>query len=299
MNIAFAGNPNVGKTAIINAIAGSKLKVGNWPGVTVEKKTATFIYKEKEITLTDLPGVYSLSPYTLEERITRDFILEEKPDCIVNVIDSTNLERNLYLTLLLMEMEKPIILAFNMFDELKKSGYKIDIETISEMLGVNIVPTTAIKKEGLDTLMDLAIECKSSNQKTIKYKLRYEGFLEHEIEDIIKKLKENSINSKYPLRWIAIKLIEKDEYALKKLKEETSKDLSSLVKENIMRIEERFGEDTEAVLSQTRYGIINGILKKTLKKPNRKKNNKVKKKQPLKLPQNKKPKKQNKSINSY
>ncbi len=269
MNIAFTGNPNVGKTAIINAIAGSKLKVGNWPGVTVEKKTATFIYKEKEITLTDLPGVYSLSPYTLEERITRDFILEEKPDCIVNVIDSTNLERNLYLTLLLMEMEKPIILAFNMFDELKKSGYKIDIETISEMLGVNIVPTTAIKKEGLDTLMDLAIECKSSNQKTIKYKLRYEGFLENEIEDIIKKLKENSINSKYPLRWIAIKLIEKDEYALKKLKEETSKDLSSLAKENIMRIEERFGEDTEAVLSQTRYGIINGILKKTLKKPHK------------------------------
>jgi len=268
VNIAFAGNPNVGKTAIINAIAGSKLKVGNWPGVTVEKKEAEFEYNGKKITLTDLPGVYSLSPYTIEEKITRDFILEEKPDCIINVVDSTNLERNLYLTLLLMETEQPIVLSLNMFDEFKKAGYKIDIEKFSDMLGIKVIPTSAIKKEGIDELIDSALECsESKNHKVLSYKLRYEGIIEQEIESIVKKLQELDVEIDYPLRWVAIKLLEKDEYAIQKIKEKTGKDLSAIAEENIMRLEERFNDDTETILTEARYGIINGILQKVFKKP--------------------------------
>ena len=266
MNIAFAGNPNVGKTAIINNIAGSNLKVGNWPGVTVEKKEATLILNGKQITLTDLPGVYSLSSYTIEERITRDFILDSEVDCIINVLDSTNLERNLYLTLLLMELEKPMIIALNMYDEFKKLGYKIDLEGFKNILGINIVPTSAIKKEGLDELIKQALNLKGRHSK-LKYRLRYEGFIEDEIKNVVEKLKKENLQSKYPLRWIAIKLIEKDEYIIEKLRFETKKDLSTLAKDNIMRIEERFDEDSESVLTEIRYGIINGILKKVLKKP--------------------------------
>ena len=267
MNIAFAGNPNVGKTAVINGISGSRLKVGNWPGVTVEKKEAQFEYNNKTLTLTDLPGVYSLSPYTIEERIARDFILEENPDCIVNVVDATNIERNLYLTLLLMETEKPMVIALNIFDEFQKAGYKIDINKFSEMLGIKVIPTSAIKKDGLDELISAASACSKEKHKKLSYKLRYEGILEDEISNVVEKLEKENIDVNYPLRWIAIKLIEKDEYALKKLKEQTGKDLSILAKDNIMRIEERFNDDAETVLTESRYGIINGILQKVLEKP--------------------------------
>ena len=126
LKIAFAGNPNVGKTALINEIAGSKLKVGNWPGVTVEKKEAQFTYENEEIFLIDLPGVYSLSPYSNEEIITRDYIINENPDLIINVVDATNLERNLYLTALLKELGKPMIIALNLYDEFKKLDYRLD-----------------------------------------------------------------------------------------------------------------------------------------------------------------------------
>ncbi len=269
MNIAFAGNPNVGKTALINAIAGSKLKVGNWPGVTVEKKEAEFKYKGEKIQLVDLPGTYSLSPYTVEERITRDFIINEDPDCVINVIDSTNLERNLYLTLLLMEMEKPIVIALNIFDEFEKSGYKIDLDKFKKYLGIDVIPTVATKNKGLNELMDKAIEVAKSKKhyKEMKYSLLFDRFIENEINKLIEKLKKEKLPNKYPLRWLAIKLIEKDEYIIQILKKETEKDISSLAKEHIMVIEERFNDDTETILTEARYGIINGILKDTLKKP--------------------------------
>ena len=269
MNIAFSGNPNVGKTALINAIAGSKLKVGNWPGVTVEKKEAEFEYKGEKVQLIDLPGTYSLSPYTIEERITRDFILNESPDCIVDVVDSTNLERNLYLTLLLMEMEKPIIIALNVFDEFEKSGHKIDLDKFKKYLGIDVIPTVATKNKGLSELIDKAIGvAKSKKQyKKMEYSLLFDKFIENEINKLVEKLKKEELPDKYPLRWLAIKLIEKDEYVTQVLKKETKKDISSLAKEHIMAIEERFNDDTETIFTEARYGIINGILKDTLKKP--------------------------------
>jgi len=269
MKIAFAGNPNVGKTALINAIAGSKLKVGNWPGVTVEKKEAEFEYKGGKIQLVDLPGTYSLSPYTVEERITRDFIINENPDCIVNVVDSTNLERNLYLTLLLMEMGKPMVVALNIFDEFEKSGYRIDLDKFKKYLGVDVIPTVATKNRGLRELIDKAIEvAKSKKQyRKIEYRLLFDKFIENEINKLVEKLKKESLPDKYSLRWLAIKLIEKDEYVIQVLKKEIQKDLSPLAKEHIIAIEERFNDDTETILTEARYGIINGILKDTLKKP--------------------------------
>lgn len=157
IKIAFTGNPNVGKSALINAIAGSNLKVGNWAGVTVEKKEAEFEYKGEKIQCIDLPGVYSLSPYTLEETITRDFIINEKPDVIINIVDSTNLERNLYLTMLLKELEKPMIMALNFYDEFEKLNYKLDVKKFVDMIEMDVIMTSATKRTGVQELLDKAL----------------------------------------------------------------------------------------------------------------------------------------------
>lgn len=271
MNIAFAGNPNVGKTALINALAGTKLKIGNWPGVTVEKKEAEFEYQGEIFRFVDLPGVYSLSPFTIEERISRDFILNNDIDCIVNVIDSTNLERNLYLTLLLMEMEKPIVISLNIFDEFEKKGYKIDIDKFEQYLGINIIPTIATKNKGINELIYKVynvIKLKKQPKK-VKYNLLFDRFIENEIDSLIKKLKNENLPEKYPIRWVAIKLLEKDEYIIQDLKKEIGKDLSPLAKDHIIAIEERFNDDTETLFTEARYGIIHGILKSILTKPKR------------------------------
>ncbi|MGC8872325.1 MAG: FeoB small GTPase domain-containing protein, partial [Caldimicrobium sp.] len=148
VKVAVAGNPNSGKSTLINAIAGTNLYVGNWPGVTVEKKTATFKIDDLTIDLVDLPGTYSLSPYTQEEIIARDFIVKEKPDIIIDVVDSTNLERNLYLTIQLLELGIPVVVALNIYDEAKKKGYEINTNAMEQLLGIKVVPTVATRKEG-------------------------------------------------------------------------------------------------------------------------------------------------------
>jgi small GTP-binding protein domain len=194
LKIAFAGNPNVGKTALINEIAGSKLKVGNWPGVTVEKKEAQFTYENEEIFLIDLPGVYSLSPYSNEEIITRDYIINENPDLIINVVDATNLERNLYLTALLKELGKPMIIALNLYDEFKKLDYKLDEKQFEEFFGLNIVKTSARTREGLEDLLKKAISM-SKEKETPNFKLHFNTAIDKEVEDIKNEiLKKKSLN---------------------------------------------------------------------------------------------------------
>lgn len=271
IKIAFAGNPNTGKSALINAIAGSKLKVGNWPGVTVEKKEAHLIYENEEILLIDLPGVYSLSPYTLEEKITRDFILYENPDVVINVVDSTNLERNLYLSILLKELGRPMVMALNFYDEFRKLDYQLDYSKFNNLIEYPSISTSAIKKIGIKEILDKAIEIhkeNKENKKEIDYKLPFNTDIIQEINEIIKKLendeKYNIIFNKYKKNYVAIKILEKDSWFKETILEEYNVDFTDFALDNIERIERKYDNDIETILAEQRYGVINGILKQSL-----------------------------------
>ena len=269
IKIAFAGNPNVGKSALINSMAGSKLKVGNWPGVTVEKKEAEFEFEGKKIQMIDLPGVYSLSPYTLEEKITRDYILNENPDVVINVVDSTNLERNLYLTMLLKELGKPMIMALNFLDEFENLNYKLDLKKFEGHLEMEAIHTSAIKNKGIKELLEksLAVAEKHKKQNHIKYELRFDNSIENELQNIKCKIKEDDkfipVLKKYAEDFVCIKLLEQDSYFAEVLKNEYGIEIDSVSKENVDRIEKKFDEDAETVLAEGRYGALKGILAQT------------------------------------
>ena len=269
IKIAFAGNPNVGKSALINALAGSKLKVGNWPGVTVEKKEAYFTYKGQEITMVDLPGVYSLSPFSLEEKITRDFILTENPDVVINVIESTYIERNLYLTLLLQELGKPMVMALNFYDEFEKLNYTLDLKRLSSLMEMDIIKTSAIKKTGLTELLDKAISIAEKKENKKQYKISFDSFIDKQYEAMKKELQEDKsfkdILSKYSLDFVTIKLLEKDSDFLEKMQKDYSLNCENYLDSYIKEIEERYDEDIDTILAEKRYGKIKGIIAETLK----------------------------------
>ena len=269
IKIAFAGNPNVGKSALINEIAGSSLKVGNWPGVTVEKKEAEFEYKGQTIKLVDLPGVYSLSPYTLEEKITREYIINENPDVVINVVDSTNLDRNLYLTMLLKELGRPMIMALNFMDEFEKLNFKLDIKHFEKHIGMPAIPTSAIKNRGMKELLEKSLEIAKTHKKQthVKYELRFDGFLEAEMKKVEEYIKTNEkfvpVLEKYASDFVVIKLLEQDKYFLEKLKGYGINKLE-IVENSIKRIEDKFDEDVETLFAESRYGVVKGILLHTL-----------------------------------
>ena len=269
IKIAFAGNPNVGKSALINAMAGSKLKVGNWPGVTVEKKEANFTYKGEEITMIDLPGVYSLSPFSLEEKITREFIIEENPDVVINVVESTNIERNLYLTLLLQELGKPMIMALNFYDEFEKLNYTLDVKRLSELVEMEVIKTSAIKKTGLTELLDKAVAIAKSGKTNKQYKIVFDRFIDSQYElmkeEIRKEEKFANVLKKYSLDYVTVKTLEKDSDFLGKMKQDYSFDCENYLKSYADEIEKRYDEDIETVLAEKRYGKIKGIIADTLK----------------------------------
>ncbi|NPA15339.1 MAG: ferrous iron transport protein B [Deferribacteres bacterium] len=262
MVIAFAGNPNVGKTALINAISGAKLKIGNWPGVTVEKREAEFEFEGRRFRLVDLPGIYSLTPYTIEERIAQEFLLEERPDVVVNVIDVTNIERNLYLTTQLAELEIPMVIALNMWDEFKSKGFHLDVEMLSQILQVPCVPTAAVRGKGIDRLLKEVIRAYENH--ILPAKMRFNRVIEEKIERLEEMLKEREIP--YPLRWSAIKILEKDEFFLEKVKKFIS-GMEEEIERMRREIEDYFGEDIETVIAEQRYGYINGLVREVLKKP--------------------------------
>ncbi len=265
ITVAVAGNPNSGKSTLINAIAGTRLHVGNWPGVTVEKKEALFEYKGTKIKLVDLPGIYSLSPYTQEEIISRDYLVHEKPDLIINVVDSTNLERNLYLTLQLLELEIPIVIALNMYDEAEEMGYRIDIRKIEDMLRVKVVPTVATKKMGLDSLLNAVIDI-SKNSSFYKPKiLHYNNDIESAVSNVEKAIKKfyPQLAEEYPLRWLAYKLMEQDKYIYKKIG--IDKD-NPLIKESIKHLIEAHDSDIESIMVDARYAQAAGLTREVLKK---------------------------------
>lgn len=269
IKIAFAGNPNVGKSALINALAGSKLKVGNWPGVTVEKKEAYFTYKGQEITMVDLPGVYSLSPFSLEEKITRDFIINENPDVVINVVESTNIERNLYLTLLLQELGKPMVMALNFYDEFEKLNYTLDLKRLSSLMEMDVIETSAIKKTGLAELLDKAISIAEKKKNKKQYKISFDSFIDKQYEAMKKELQEDKtfkeILNKYSLDFVTIKLLEKDSDFLEKMKKDYSLNCENYFDSYIKEIEERYDEDIDTILAEKRYGKIKGIIAETLK----------------------------------
>lgn len=263
--IAVAGNPNSGKSTLINAIAGTRLHVGNWPGVTVEKKEALFEFEGKKIRLVDLPGTYSLSPYTQEEIIARDYLVHEKPEVIVNVVDATNLERNLYLTVQMMELGIPIVMALNIYDEAEQKGYKIDSKAIGAILGITVVCTVATGKIGLNELMKAALDRaekpSSHKPKNLNYGLDIEK-ASREIENHLRK-DHASIAERYPLRWLALKLMEGDQH----VREETGLDESGLLGETLRHLREAHGEDIEAVMADARYAQASGLTHEVMTRP--------------------------------
>jgi len=219
--VALIGNPNVGKSVIFNnLVPGARQHVGNWPGKTVDKKEGRCVHKGIELKIVDLPGTYSLTARAVDELISRNYIVEEKPDVAVHIIDASNLERNLYFTFLLLELEANLVIALNMFDVAKEKGYTINVEKLSKQLGVPVVPTVATANKGLDKLKDeIVYAAEKKGVAPAKPKITYGQKIEEVIDfiaGIIKK--DEALAQKYPPRWLAIKLLEKDKDVLEKAK---------------------------------------------------------------------------------
>ena len=218
--IALIGNPNVGKSVIFNnLVPGARQHVGNWPGKTVEKKEGHCTHKGNELTIVDLPGVYSLTARAMDELIARNYIVEDKPDVVVDIVDASNIERNLYLTYLLFELEANVVIALNMLDVAETKGYEIDAKKLSDRLGVPVVPTIAIEKKGMEALKDAIIKAatkKGKRKSKIKYDKKVESVIKS-VEDLIKK--DKNLASRYPTRWVAIQLLENDEEVLRLIAE--------------------------------------------------------------------------------
>jgi ferrous iron transport protein B len=215
--VALAGNPNSGKTTVFNNLTGAKQHVGNWPGVTVEKREGRCGFGGHPIKVVDLPGVYSLTAYSLDEVIARDFVVDEKPDVVVDVVDASNLERNLYLAVQLLEMEPRLIIALNMMDMAESREYKIDVPALSDLLGVPVVPLVAARNQGTQELLKAIVDVAEGNIKVDGIKLRYGRDLEEEISKLEKLVSGSKLAENYSPRWLAIKLLEDDEEIVDKV----------------------------------------------------------------------------------
>mgnify|MGYP000671977089 FL=1 len=260
LKIALAGNPNSGKTTLFNALTGSNQFVGNWPGVTVEKKEGK-LKNQKDVTVVDLPGIYSLSPYTLEEVVARNFLINEHPDVILNIIDGTNLERNLYLTTQLAELGIPMVVAVNMMDVVEKNGDKIYIDRLSRELGCTVVQISALKGKGIFEAADKAVN-QAKSKKTMEPRHRFSDSVENSIS-FIGKLIEGKV-PREQLRWFSVKLFERDEKVMEllKLDEEAAEELEN----EIQSCEAALDDDSESIIVNERYVYISSIINDCYKK---------------------------------
>ena len=261
IKIALAGNPNAGKTTLFNFLTGSNQFVGNWPGVTVEKKEGNLKGHNGDVVIMDLPGIYSLSPYTLEEVVSREYLVKERPDAILNIIDGTNLERNLYLTTQLAELGIPMVVAVNMMDIIKKNGDKIHIEAMSQELGCPVMEISALKGKGCIEAAEEAVK-KAREKKPMMYKHRFEGCVEHALAHI-----EEAIVHDLPAeqhRWYSVKLFERDEKIIKSMK--IPMDKLDHIEKDIKSCEEELDDDSESIITSERYKYIESIIKKCVSK---------------------------------
>lgn len=259
LRIALAGNPNSGKTTLFNALTGSNQFVGNWPGVTVEKKEGK-LKKHEGVVVTDLPGIYSLSPYTLEEVVARNYLINERPDAILNIIDGTNLERNLYLTTQLTELGIPVVVAINMMDVVRKNGDKINTEELSRALGCKIVEISALKGEGINEAAQAAVDA-AKNGKTVPMHT-FSGTVEHAIAHIEEAAVHDMPEEQQ--RWYAIKIFERDDKVLQQLQLDSA--VLAHIEKDIKTVEEEMDDDAESIITNDRYVYIGEIIKGCYKK---------------------------------
>lgn len=258
--IALAGNPNCGKTTLFNELTGSKQHVGNWPGVTVDKKDGVY-KKNKNINIMDLPGTYSLSPYSAEEIIARDYIVQDKPDVVINIVDGTSIERNLYLTVQILETKIPMVIAMNMMDEVEANGDNIDCNKLSKILGVPVIPIVARSGKGINELMESAEEVAKTKSKSADIQV-----FDDVILSAVKSVKEVLVDLDDPEKeWKAIKLVEGDEIVEKFI----STDQKNAIDKIIKVAEVKCGNDTEAQIADLRYKYIDKVVKAAVKKSKR------------------------------
>ena len=258
--IALAGNPNCGKTTMFNDLTGANQYVGNWPGVTVEKKEGKYT-RDKDVTITDLPGIYSLSPYSPEEIVARDYLLEGGPDAVINLIDATNLERNLYLTSQILNLGVPVVLALNMMDLVEKNGDKIDVDGLSKQLGCPVVPTSALRGRGMEDVVNAAIEAAKA-KKVPESQMKFDAVVEEAIAKI-----EGILGSKVSSstsRWYAIKLFEGEQKTIDDLKLSASE--LKAIDEVRDAIENKLDDDAESIVTSERYNAISHVIDKTVKR---------------------------------
>ena len=262
IKIALAGNPNSGKTTLFNDLTGSRQYVGNWPGVTVEKKEGRLKGSEyKDVIIQDLPGIYSLSPYTLEEVVSRTYLVSEKPDAIINIVDGTNIERNLYLTTQLLELGIPMVVALNMMDLVRKNGDKIDVKSLSKEIGCEVVELSALKGEGCDGLIKKAVALAKGNAPAER-----ESVLSGEVKEAVESIEDiikGSADDRF-IKWNAIKAFERDEKAVAALN--LSSDKKAKIEEIIAKTEKDLDDDSESIITNERYNYITNITAKSVKK---------------------------------
>ena len=267
ITMAIAGNPNTGKTSLFNHLTGARQHVGNWPGVTVEKKEGQIRYKDKIIRVVDLPGTYSLGAYSEDEIIAREFILNNESDVVVNTVDATNLSRNLYLTVQMLEMDANILIALNMMDEAGRLGIEIDLNRLSTALGARVVPTVAAKGKGIKEIIAAIIENGIKPSKG-KFRIDYGEDVERVIDNIVNMIQDDKKLSKYPPRWLAIKLLEEDEKLVRQIKATLKgKEILSYVQSCRQALENKIGENLDSYIIAKRYEFIHDVISQSVQRP--------------------------------
>lgn len=264
ITVALAGNPNSGKSSVFNMLTGARQHVGNYPGVTVEKKEGVCTHGDTQMAVVDLPGTYSLTAYSTEELIARNYILEQTPDVVVDVVDASNLERNLYLATQVMEMNVPLVLAFNMSDLARRRGLEFDLDQLSKLLGARIVPTVGNKGQGRTALLEAIVETARDAGAERRHRVYYGGEIEEELTRIQEEIdkSERQLAHKYGSRWVAVKLLEQDDDVIAKVQHRETLEIVGRSAEHLRSI---FGDEPEIVMADRRYGFISGACQETIR----------------------------------